>query len=159
MDSIVGADEVRNAVESIDSQVTAAWPGIPAFRRGIRMSMELPDHEEPREDRWLTQIDARLPTGCLAPDGDLSCRGAHVDPASLLVASGRIGRLGVLPGLLEGTLDNRMLLQFCSSRRRQRSQSLQDRTALLGGRTFIRRLYGFRQLKVTGQRIGDRPTL
>src|SRR3954453_3595286 len=118
MDSVVGTNEVRNPMESIHPQVSAAWPGRPTFRSRIGMGMKLPDHDESQEDRRLTQVDTGLLASRLAPDGDLSRRGIHVDPSSLLVTLGRIGRIGVLPSLVECTPDDRMTQQLRGSRRR-----------------------------------------
>jgi hypothetical protein len=109
MNSVLGADEVRNTVQGIDLPVSAARPKLPSVRRGIRMSVELADHDRAGKARRAAQVDARLPACDLAANRDLSGRDIHVDPAALLVASSGIIRQGILPGLVECVPDRRII--------------------------------------------------
>lgn len=77
------------------------------------MGVELADYDEAGKDRGATQVDTRLPAGRLAADGDLSGRSVHIDPASLLMASGGIIRQRILPSLFERMPDHRMAPQLC----------------------------------------------
>jgi hypothetical protein len=54
MNSVVGTDEVRNAVQDIDLQVSAARPRRPSLRRRIRMGVELADHDGAGKERRAT---------------------------------------------------------------------------------------------------------
>jgi hypothetical protein len=92
MNSVVGADEIRNTMQHIDLQVSAARPGRPSLRRGIRMSVELADHDRARKERRAAEVDTRLPARRLAANRYFPGRGTHVDPAALLVAAGWIVR-------------------------------------------------------------------
>jgi len=54
--------------------------------------VELADHDESRKERRMAEVDARLLASSLVANRDLSGRGLHVDPASLLVAPCGIAR-------------------------------------------------------------------
>lgn len=107
--SVICADQVRNTMQRVDLQVSAARPGGPSLRRGIWMGVELTDHDRSREKRRAAEVDAGLPARHLATNCNLPGGGIHVDPAALLMTSHGIVRSRIQPRLLECLLDRRMI--------------------------------------------------
>jgi hypothetical protein len=110
VNSVVGADEVRNTVQGIDLKISAAGPGHPSGRRRIRMGVELADYHGTGNGRRVAQVDTRL-AACYSPENrNLSRVRIHVDPTALLVTPRGIIWEGILPGLVERVLDRRIVL-------------------------------------------------
>ncbi len=74
------------------------------------MGMELADYHETGYGRRASQVDTRLPACHLAANRSLSSGSIQVNPAALLVASIRIIRQRILPGLVERVPDRRIIL-------------------------------------------------